>query len=131
MTKPLLLRKTCKALTSLPVEPSERVRLKLGGVDEVDGKVRLEAEVSGLACGKSAELDEGLVGPGATLVDGMLRELIRALVAGPRRPTGGRLFCFWNLVRAWNVAGPNLLISLPGEPGPEPITVKPRLFKNF
>ena len=57
--------------------------------------------------------------------------VIAARVSGPKYPLAGvMLFAFWNLMSAASVAGPNAVVSLPGEPGPVDETVKPWALRN-
>jgi hypothetical protein len=52
--------------------------------------------------------------------------LTKVLVKDPKYPAAGVIpFDFWKRVRAALVAGPNLLISCPGEPLPVVVTIKP------
>ncbi len=54
-----------------------------------------------------------------------------ALVLGPKNPTAGVMpLAFWNLASAARVSGPNLVTSLPGEPGPLLAIGNPTEFKK-
>ena len=54
------------------------------------------------------------------------------LVTGPKNPTAGViLFACWYLMRARRVAGPNVVVSLFGEPGPVEDTGNPFWFRKI
>ena len=53
-----------------------------------------------------------------------------ALVSGPKYPVGLMPTLAWYLAKAALVAGPNLVISNPGDPAPVMATLNPLEFRN-
>lgn len=61
-----------------------------------------------------------------------MRLFTYCLVRGPKYPAAGVIPTErWNDLRDSRVNKPNLLVSLPGDPGPLVVSVKPSMFKSF